>query len=327
MMASTRNRSPADNRFQAQQAEDSLAKNGRTFHWARRFLGPHHGPDAARLYAFCRLLDDLADGDLPDGKRRLLQIHRDLITLSSHTVNSSKANTATLPYLQDKDMAAFASFMIAKNLPAKAFEHLIDGLLFDQGTVALDDESALILYGYQVAGTVGLMMCPVLSCFDKQASNFAIDLGIAMQFTNIARDVLEDAQMGRRYLPADWVDGLTAAEIAQGAAASDEAVLTIIRRAIQKLLLLADTYYQSGFSGLAYLPKRARIAIAIAGYSYREIGTQLQANGLNWHKGRTVTSTLTKARVSLGAIRYLAPQHPPARHQSDLHKALSGYLT
>ena len=295
--------------------DESLAQNGRTFHWARRFLGRNHGADAAQLYAFCRLLDDLADGDLPDGQKRLHVIASDL----------SDYETDPMATLSDPDMVLFAPFMHTRHISSKALRHLIDGLLFDQGLVHLTDEAALITYGYQVAGTVGMMMCPVLSCYDPLATDFAIDLGIAMQLTNISRDVYEDAKMGRRYLPGDWVDNLTPDEITKGALTKDKDVIHIVKGAIQKTLTLADTYYHSGLSGLPFLPKRAQIAIAVAAHSYRQIGVQLQAQNLNWHEGRTVTSTTTKARVSLKALPYMWPQSKPTYHDASLHDALQGY--
>ena len=295
--------------------DDALAKHGRTFHWARQFLGKTHGNNAARLYAFCRLLDDLADGDLPNGTARLMAISDDLTRIS--LLPESQAH--------DPGMADFAPFMTAMRLPPIALRHLIDGLTFDQGLVRLKTQDELVTYGYQVAGTVGLMMCPILSCHDKMAQKFAIDLGIAMQLTNIARDVLEDAHMGRVYLPGDWIDNLSAYDIAQGAASHDKTTLRLVQQAIEELLALAEAYYNSGMKGLAFLPKRAQIAIVIAAFSYRQIGRQLQAEGVRWHEGRTVTSTATKARVSLPALRYLLPTKAPLTHDDRLHHALKGY--
>jgi len=299
-----------------QQAYDrALAQNGRTFHWARHFLGKKHGANGARLYAFCRLLDDLADGDLPNGAMRLATISDDLTALSQ-----TKGHRPA-----DPDMAAFAPFMQAQNLPPLAMRHLIDGLLFDQASVALASEAELITYGYQVAGTVGLMMCPILSCDEPLATDFAIDLGIAMQLTNIARDVLEDAKMGRRYLPAQWSDGLLPSDIVDGAANHDPQIIHSIKDALNATLTLADRYYQSGLSGLSFLPRRASLAIGIAAHCYRQIGVQLRANDLNWHHGRTVTSTATKAFISLRAAPLIVSRTCPTHHDDSLHKALKGY--
>lgn len=286
-----------------------LANNGRTFHWARQFLGQDQGSDAARLYSFCRLLDDLADGDLPDGKARLDAIYHDLTILE-------KSPSAEI---LDDDFAKIYPFLLSKQIPLYALGDLIDGLLFDQGKVALQTSEDLVRYGYHVAGTVGLMMCPLLGCHDKTAQKFAIDMGIAMQLTNIARDVLEDANMGRRYLPATWTEGLTAKAIASGAEQEDRFIIATIKDATAKTLALADHYYESGFAGLAHLPIRPRLAIGIAAYSYRQIGVKLRANKLNWHHGRTVTSTTSKAIQSLRALPLLAKRTPPKAHHSHLH--------
>ncbi len=105
----------------------------------------------------------------------------------------------------DPALSDFMPTLNACSVPIRPIQHLLDGLLFDQQDVALKTSHDLIKYAYQVAGTVGLLMCPVLGCQNRQAFSFAVDMGIAMQLTNIARDVLEDAEMGRRYLPGDWV--------------------------------------------------------------------------------------------------------------------------
>ena len=167
-------------------SEQSLAANGKSFHWARRFLGSRMGGDAARLYAFCRLLDDMADGDIENGPARLAAIRADLLAGRSG---------------DDPALHAFRPLMTEKRFPSDVLIALIDGLLEDQDdVVVLADEAALLRYAYRVAGTVGLLMCHVLDCHAPRRAH-AIDLGIAMQLTNIARDVLEDAQMNRRYLP------------------------------------------------------------------------------------------------------------------------------
>ena len=238
----------------------SLAANGKSFDWARRFLGKRMGSDAATLYRFCRVLDDMADGDIPDGPRRLLKIRDDLA--------AERRATDTL-------LADFQPFIHQKNLPIPVIIALIDGLLHDQKPVRIADERALRRYGYRVAGTVGLLMCHVLDCDDDAARAHAIDLGIAMQLTNIARDVLEDAEMGRRYLPASWAGDVTPAHIIVASHAPDGEVARSVSAAVGQLLLLADDYYQSGANGLSY-SLRAHIAIAVAARVYRQIGVQLR---------------------------------------------------
>ena len=288
----------------------ALAANGKSFNWARRFLGWRMGGDAATLYRFCRVLDDMADGDIVDGPRRLLTIRDDL----------SGGHRATDPLLAD-----FMPFIQQQNLPVPVIVALIDGLLQDQKPVRIADERALRRYAYRVAGTVGLLMCHVLDCDDDAARAHAIDLGIAMQLTNIARDVLEDAEMGRRYLPASWVGDVTPAQIAAASHAPDGDVAQSVRMAVRQLLGMADDYYQSGAAGLTFLPIRAHMAIAVAARVYRQIGVQIAASRHGWHHGRQVTSWGTKIICSLQACgsvwRRVWPRTP---HLAALHDGLEG---
>ena len=200
---------------------------------------------------------------------------------------------------------------------------LIDGLLSDQKPVRIKTETELLVYAYRVAGTVGILMCDMLNCDDKNALDHAIDLGIAMQLTNIARDVLEDAKMGRRYLPESWVGDLQPERIvtlAKTPLASDAAVLT---KAVKKLLNLADDYYKSGIEGFSYLPLRAHIAISIAAHVYRQIGVQLRLKKHGWHRGREVTSRFTKIICSVKAPEVWA-RGSYAQHNAALHQPIKG---
>ena len=133
----------------------------------------------------------LADGDLPDRQESLEDI---------------RARLAGKELTAGPEIEAFIALANSNNIPLSAASELLDGMLSDQNPTAVADEAELLRYCHAVAGTVGLMMCRVLNCEEPRADSFAIDLGVAMQLTNISRDVLEDAKMGRRYLPASWVD-------------------------------------------------------------------------------------------------------------------------
>ena len=175
-----------------------LKKHGKTFNFARLFLGQKTGIDAARLYRFCRIVDDIADESPdPDIAKVKLQALRESIT----------QGTTSHPVVQD-----FLSLCDEYQIDRRHGITLIDGVSQDLNVVALPSLDSMIHYAFRVAGVVGLMMAPILGA-KKKGFAFAIDLGIAMQFTNIARDVLEDAKMGRRYLPGDWVDKLSATQI------------------------------------------------------------------------------------------------------------------
>ena len=292
-------------------SEDSLAANGKSFHWARRFLGERMGADAARLYAFCRILDDMADGDIENGPSRLAVIRADL----------EAGRTSSDPAL-----ASFQPFMASQSFPGDVMIALIDGLLDDQkDEVALASEADLLRYAYRVAGTVGLLMCHVLDCDDSEAHAHAIDLGIAMQLTNIARDVLEDARMNRRYIPADWVSGATPADIRTASGRPDSPVGREVTMAVSRLLDLAETFYSSGARGYRYLPLRAHVAISIAARVYRQIGVQLRGSDCAWHEGRQMTSKATKVRCSVMALASLTVRwRRRDLHDRRLHADLQG---
>ena len=271
--------------------QESLAANGKTFDWARRFLGAKMGTNATRLYAFCRLLDDMADDDIPDGPDRLSRIYN---------------NLQLGGYEDDPAYASFKPFMKEMDFSPVILSALIDGLMQDQADeVCIASESDLLRYAYRVAGTVGLLMCEVLKCDDINANAHAIDLGIGMQLTNIARDVLEDARMGRRYIPGKWVNNLSPADICIAADYPKSKDAQLIRASVIRLLSLSEKYYESGAFGYRYLPWRAHFSIAIAARVYQQIGKQILATGIAWHQGRQVTSKITKLRCSLIASRTL----------------------
>ena len=286
--------------------EISLAQNGKSFHWASRLLGVRAGRDAAQLYSLCRILDDMADDDIENGPERLHQIRAGLIGET---------------HAKDPVLSSLMPFVAAQGISKPVLVALIDGLLEDQQEVALADEAALLRYSYRVAGTVGLMMCNVLGCKDCAGLAHAVDLGIAMQLTNIARDVAEDAKMGRRYLPGTWLDNMTPAQILATQGPQRE----VISSAVARLLRLADIYYASGTAGMVYLPLRAHLAITVAARVYRQIGVQLAAKGCRWYGGREVTNKPVKLVCSIKAMTSLpdrARAHPS--HDASLHIALKG---
>ena len=294
-------------------ASQSLEVNGRSFHWASMFLTRSTRDKSAQLYALCRVLDDLADGDIPDGAARLSNLK---LALAQDT---KYPDAPPLEWQAFLDETAFSKPVLAA---------LVDGLVRDaEGPVCLSRERDLLRYAYRVAGTVGLLMCDVLNCHTREAKGHAVDLGIAMQLTNISRDVLEDARMGRRYIPGEWVSNLSPEAICTAAASPNSADHQRVTAAVARLLALADTYYKSGAQGYCYLPPRARVAIAVAAQVYREIGVQLAQTGHSWHLGRQVTSKATKIRCSFQAVFSLLFARRNVQveeHNAALHAALTG---
>lgn len=293
--------------------EVALRRHGRSFYWARRFLGERHGDRATRLYGFCRTIDDLADqaADPVEAAVRLAAIRQ---RLAQGRVRE--------PWLVD----ALRLFRHC-GIPLWVPQLLIEGAEWDLSKGVIDDEADLIRYSFKVAGTVGLMMCGVLDVRSPRAWPHAIDLGIAMQLTNIARDVAEDAAMGRRYLPLKTRPPLELDVLIE----PPTAVQPVLSRTVLDLLDLADRYYDSGLQGLSYLPVSARFSILVAARLYQAIGHVLRSeNGAYWHR-RITLSTAQKRRVTLGALnepfRTVHFWRPTQAHDARLHLALQDLMS
>ena len=289
---------------------DILRKNGRSFNFARAFLTEAQGERAARLYAFCRYVDDLADetGNAVRAKADLDCVQRQLV--SGAPVSARIADFLDLAQATNMDLAAASA--------------LVEGVASDLQPVAFDTTSQLLRYAYKVAGTVGLMMCAIFEVDDAHAAPFAIDLGIAMQLTNIARDIREDALKGRRYVPGPWLSGASAQDIAE----ADPRLRPDLALAAERLIDLAELYYESAYNGFGYLPVRSRFAILIAARVYRQIGLKIARNGYDvWH-GRTVVSSAEKIRVAGAAAAVFATSRrlhrQPEHHNAELHISLNG---
>ena len=283
-----------------------LSRHGRSFRFAGRFLGRSLAQDCARLYAFCRHLDDLADEPVAgsDPLDALDSIERQL--------RSSKPATAAV--------GDFLELVSRHRIDLGAAFDLIATLRTDCGTVRIADDGALVRYAYGAAGTVGLMIAPILGARDRPALRHAIDLGIAMQMTNIARDVRDDAALGRRYLPGDWVAGLAPGDLLDPTPDSR----IVVRTAIERLLVLADRYYASAEAGLGYLPPRSRLAIAVAARCYRAIGTRLLSGRPEWWEGRAVVGGAEKCRIALfEALPRTWTGTTGTPHDASLHHALA----
>ncbi len=287
-----------------------LAAKGKTFHWARRLLGSHHGTRATRLYAFCRAVDDFADESASHSTARTALVECERAIKLGESYN-----------LQFKDML---ELMRECKIDSNIVLELIRGVATDLEPVHVGTVDELLHYCYRVAGTVGLMMCRVLDVDDSAAYPHAIDLGIAMQLTNICRDVGLDASCGRRYLPAELIGDIPASLLE----IPSSSLRPKLQRSIAELLQLADTYYSSGERGLAYLPLEARGAILVAGRTYRAIGTRLLRHGGDYWSQRIVVPPLSKLGITCQSLLTRPLQSAfwrrPWYHDVRLHTALAG---
>jgi phytoene synthase len=265
-------------------AAQALRAKGRSFYWAGHLLSALHAARATRLYGFCRHIDDLADEatSIDDAQRALA-------VLSAEIGAGQSSDPATRDALD---------LMLECRIDPALMLELIRGVASDLEPVRINDDAALLRYCYRVAGTVGLMMCQVLDVRSEAALRHALDLGIAMQLTNICRDVSEDARTGRRYLPASRIGALAPEQLIDPAAS----LQPLLRNCVADLLTQADAYYQSGEQGLPYLPLRARAAILVAARLYRAIGVRLQRRDHAFWQGRAVVPARSKAALTLHAL-------------------------
>jgi phytoene synthase len=184
-------------------------------------------------------------------------------------------------------------------IPCGLLEALLDGFLWDSQGRRYETLADVEAYGARVAGTVGAMMSIIMGASTDTAIARASELGVAMQLTNIARDIGDDARMGRLYIPRAWFR-----EIGMDADAwlANPVFDSRIAGFTQRLLLRADALYRRGEFGLAELPWDCRPAIQAARLVYAEIGKQLDREGLNSVNRRTVVSTPRKLALIARAI-------------------------
>ena len=279
-------------------ADGLLARRGHSFHWARRLLSARHAGRATRLYGFCRRIDDVVD-EATDAA-------------AAHAALAAIRKALQTGECDDAETADMLQLMRACGIGPAAPLELIRGVEGDLGEVRIADMEELLRYCYRVAGTVGLMMTAALDVTAPAALPHAIDLGIAMQLTNICRDVREDASIGRRYLPATLVGPLDPVALVDPTAP----VRANVTHALRVLLDTADHHYASGEQGLRYLPAGARTGILVAARVYRGIGTVLRERGFDCWSSRATVSTTGKAAITLRALAATAT--PAALQPGDV---------
>jgi phytoene synthase len=289
-----------------------LAKHSRSFSWASVFLPADRRDDAAVVYAMCRLIDDVAD-EADDVERAEVQL--------GLLREELEGKRAPRPLVEQ-----FLTVVERRHMDVTYALELIEGVESDLGSVVFESDRELLRYCYRVAGTVGLMMCGVLGVDEKEALPHAIDLGVAMQITNICRDVLEDAERGRVYLPATRLReaGTTPDAVLEG-----DADRAAVAQVVDDLLFMADRYYASADDGMRYIPARCRLAIVVASRVYRAIGVKLRSNGSDALAGRTIVGAAGTAWwVFLSLLAYTSPRISGLgsyrKHDAQLHEALRG---
>ena len=225
-----------------------LKKHAKSFYWASYFLSKRTFNKCSSLYNFCRTLDDIVDNNkkLETKKENFLKFKKDF----------------TNKDFNDPVIKEMWTIIDSENISKKVVFDLFDGVETDlEEKVKINSKKELLVYSYRVAGTVGLMMSKILKVNNKEALKGAIDLGIAMQLTNIARDVCEDKARNRQYIKHDFLS-------------------------IKEIINDSQVFYEKSFHSISSIPLRSRFSVIVARRVYRKIGDYIlkQKNTENYNK-------------------------------------------
>lgn len=271
---------------------EAIRHGSHSFHQAGRFLPLRLRRPAHAIYAFCRLADDVVDEGVEEHTG--LTEHTPLERLQCRLTRAYDGNPVDCA--ADR---AFARTVEAFDLPRTLPEALIEGLAWDAEGRRYCSLSELTDYAARVAGAVGGMMAVLLGERSEAMLARACDLGVAMQLTNIARDVGEDARRNRIYLPLDWLEeeGIDA-DAFLAAPRTSPGLTSILRRMLEHARLL----YERSEAGIARLPADCRPAIFAARYLYAEIGAEVARSGFDSISRRAVVSPTRKRLIVARAL-------------------------
>jgi len=227
---------------------DLLKLHAKSFYWASFFLSKETYYKCSTLYNFCRTLDDIADNSDELGNKKL-----NFLKFKNDFINKVFDNLI---------IKSMWGIIESENISEKVVLDLFDGVETDLNeSVKIRSKKNLLVYSYRVAGTVGLMMSKILKVNNKESLKGAIDLGIAMQLTNIARDVVEDKNRNREYI---------------------EYTFSSIKETIHN----AELFYKSSFFAIGSIPIRSRFSVIVARRIYKKIGDYIlkEENIENYNK-------------------------------------------
>ena len=218
-------------------SKNYLSIYAKSFNWAGFFLPKKTYKNCSYLYDFCRVVDNIADDE---GEIEIKKIK------FQKFVSDFKQKNFEDPVIQN-----MWNIINEFNISLEIIYDLFDGIESDiKQNVKIDTRKDLLIYCYRVAGTVGLMMAKILNVSKKQSLKSAIDLGIAMQLTNISRDVIEDSKKNRSYINGNFEE-------------------------INSTIELADTFYENSFYSIREIPLSFRFSILVARRIYRKIGYKI----------------------------------------------------
>ena len=269
-----------------------IYNNSKTFFWASIFLPKNILNKVINIYSFCRIHDDIVDEGLSEG-----------------SIEETKE---------------LEEIVKSYGVSEKLIEELVSGINSDINFKRYRNNDELLRYCYKVAGVVGLMMSIALEIKSKEAKYFAIDLGIAMQLTNISRDIIQDFNKNRIYLPEDT--GINK-DIFNNITSENKIK---IKNSVKNLLIKADIFYNSSLNGLRFIPIKSRVSILIALRIYQAIGHKINKTGTKFLNENVYITVREKFLIIIKSlieflIFFVVPFHRK-HHNKNLHKPLSGLI-
>ncbi len=244
-----------------------ISTHAKSFSWAGFFLAKQTFKNGSSLYDFCRTLDDIADENtsLDSKKQKFNKMKKDFVERNFENILIKNIDNLIKKF----------------NISEKVVLDLFDGIESDiKENIEFKTKRELLLYSYRVAGTVGLMMAKILKVDSKIALRSAVDLGIAMQLTNIARDVVEDSDRNRKYIDHNFTK-------------------------IKETLGIAELFYKSSFKSIKEIPLVNRFAILVARRVYRQIGNNIikKKNLMNYNNsGKIFVNKIGKIKQTIFSI-------------------------
>ena len=279
--------SPHDERADQAHCRASLAHGSKTFRAASLMLPVRVREPASALYAFCRLADDAVDGDAGRAADPVAALRLRIRLAYAGTPRAAAADRA------------LARVVARHRVPERLFEALLEGFDWDRQGRRYETIETLHDYAARVAGSVGAMMALLMGVRSAEALARACDLGVAMQLSNIARDVGEDARMGRLYLPRAWLaEAGIDADAWLAAPVPSPALATVVRRVLDE----ADRLYRRVDAGIALLPLDCRPGIGAARLLYAAIGHEVARRGFDPVTSRARVPGWRKAGLLVCAV-------------------------
>ena len=298
-----------------EQCRASIAQHSKSFSLASKLLPVSARDETAAVYAYCRRADDLIDliSDRPPSE---------LVTSLRSELDSIYRGEAQ----SEPALSLFQQVVMRHGIPRHYPEELLAGMAMDATDTAYADLDELLVYCFRVAGTVGLMMSHVFGVQDARALRHAAHLGMAMQLTNICRDVREDWDRARLYLP----DALLTQAGAPGLRRELGYPLELkwrrpLASVIRELLHQADSLYSSGAAGIRFLPFRPAIAVRTARLVYADIGRVVLSRDADPFAPRAFVSTGRKLRLAFAAAITTAIEAPRSFRRAELTSQVIGF--